>query len=347
MTAAILYRNNPDGTLTCTACRRYCRLREGQTGFCGVRCNTGGRLDLEVYSLPFAVNVDPIEKKPVLHAYPGSRIYSFGTAGCNFACRFCQNYGMSQRREVTGIEMTPENIVDEAISLGCSGIAFTYNEPTIFAEFARDVGLMAHRKGLFNIFVTNGYETPEAIDLLEDFLDFATVDFKGDASMDFYRRYMSVPDPSLIFDTVSRLYRIGVHVEITDLVIPRLVPGDGPLISMIERIKEIAGDEVPISFLRYHPDYRMTEPPTPLNLLKQHYRIARSMGMKYVYIGNVPGIREQNTYCPSCGSLLVERDMMQTLYIGVKENSQCPVCGEKIPIELGRFVPPDRRRIRA
>lgn len=347
MATALLYRDNRDGTLTCTACRRYCRLRAGQTGFCGVRTNMGGKLDLEVHSLPFAINVDPIEKKPVLHAYPGSRIYSLGTAGCNFACMFCQNFEMSQRRSVTGVGMTPEEIVEDAVRLHCTGIAFTYNEPTIFAEFSRDVGLIAHKKGLFNIFVTNGYETPEAVDLIADFLDFATVDFKGDASVDFYRRYMSVPDPSHIFDTVERLYRRGVHLEITDLVIPGLVSGDAPLISMIERLLKIAGDELPISFLRYHPDYKMSEPATPLDLLKHHYQIAHNMGMKYVYIGNVPGIREQNTYCPSCGSLLVERDMMHTISIRITDESRCPVCGEKIPIKMGRFVSAVQSRISA
>lgn len=339
MSAAILYRNNPDGSITCTACRRYCRLRNGQTGFCGIRTNSTGRLDLQVHSLPFSVNVDPIEKKPVLHAYPGVRIYSFGTTGCNFACRFCQNYEMSQRREVAGIRMSPEDIVDDAVRMGCSGIAYTYNEPTIFAEFAQDVGLIAHRRGLFNIFVTNGYETPESVDLISNFLDFATVDFKGDASPEFYRRYMSVPDPSFIFDTISLLLEKGIHVEVTDLVIPQVVTGDTYLISMIERLQEIAGNEVPLSFLRYHPDYRMTEPSTPLDLLRNHYTTARRMGMKYVYIGNVPGISEQNTYCPSCGSLVVERDMLHTLSVRLTGGGNCPACGAKIPIILGKFTP--------
>ena len=332
---ASLYEPLGWGTVKCTACRRYCRLKPGQTGFCGVRKNIDGYLDLQVHSIPMAINIDPIEKKPVLHAYPKSRILSFGTSGCNFACKFCQNYEMSQRREVVGRKTTPEEIVDLAIRNGCDGIAYTYNEPTIFLEFAEDIGKLAHEKGLFNIFVTNGYESPEAVESLKNFLDFATVDFKGNASQEFYRKYISIGDPDSIFDTLSLLRNTSIHVEVTDLVIPEIGDDLKEAEIMISRVLEIYGPNMPISFLRFYPDYLLRDlPPTPVKTLMEHYRLAMDMGVKYVYIGNVPGLKEQNTYCPTCGTLLVKRDYLETTQMNLLTDSTCPRCGEKIPFLL-------------
>lgn len=332
---ARLYDVLPDSVVKCTACRRYCMLKTGQTGFCGVRKNVGGELDLLVHSIPMAINIDPIEKKPVLHAFPGSRILSFGTSGCNFACKFCQNYEMSQRREVVGRRNTPEQIVESALRNGCSGIAYTYNEPTIFMEFAEDVGRIAHKNGLFNIFVTNGYETPEAVDAMKNFLDFATVDFKGNAAVEFYRKYISIPDPWSIYDTLELLKRTSIHVEITDLVVTDIGDDLKEAESMIQRILEIFGRDMPLSFLRFHPDYLLRDlEPTPLITLRQHYELAKSMGLKYVYIGNVPGLDEQNTYCPNCGKLLVERNYLMTTGMYLSADSTCPECHKNIPFVL-------------
>lgn len=310
-------------------------MKPGQTGFCGVRKNIDGDLDLLVHSIPMAINIDPIEKKPVLHAYPGSRILSFGTSGCNFACKFCQNYEMSQRREVVGYRNTPEEIVNHAIRTGCQGIAYTYNEPTIFIEFAEDVGKIAHEKGLFNIFVTNGYESPEAVESMKNFLDFATVDFKGNASEEFYRKYISIGDSGSIFDTLALLKKTDIRVEITDLVVPRIGDDLKEAESMISRILEIFGPEMPLSFLRFHPDYLLRDlPPTPFETLKEHYSLAKDMGMKFVYIGNVPGAKEQNTYCPKCGELLISRNYFDTTKVNLLSDSTCPNCREKIPFLL-------------
>ena len=329
---ASLFETVDGGAVKCTACRRYCRLRPGQTGFCGVRKNVDGELDLLVHSIPMAINIDPIEKKPVLHAYPGSRILSFGTSGCNFACKFCQNYEMSQRREVVGRRSTPEEIVDLAIRTDCQGIAYTYNEPTIFLEFAEDVGKLAHKEGLFNIFVTNGYETPEAVESMKRFLDFATVDFKGNASVEFYRKYISIGDPGSIFDTLSILKKTDIHVEITDLVIPEIGDDIHEAESMVSKILDIFGPEMPLSFLRFHPDYLLRNlPPTPVKTLKEHYWLAKGMGLKYVYIGNVPDLKEQNTYCPECGTLLIGRNYLETTQMNLLTGSVCPECGTKIP----------------
>lgn len=332
---AMLYETSEGEAVRCTACRRYCTLKPGQTGFCGVRKNVDGALDLLVHSMPMGMNIDPIEKKPILHAYPGSRVLSFGTSGCNFACKFCQNYDMSQRRDIVGRKTTPEEIVETAIRNGCQGIAYTYNEPTIFIEFAEEVGKIAHRNGLFNIFVTNGYETPEAVDSMKRFLDFATVDFKGNASTEFYRKYISIGDPGSIFDTLSQLKETDIHVELTDLVIPEIGDNIHEARLMISHIVDIFGDDIPMCFLRFHPDYLLNElPVTPLVSLMEHYDLAREMGMNYVYIGNVPGIREQNTYCPGCRNLLVQRDRMRTVKVNLLPESTCPECGKSIPFIL-------------
>ncbi len=323
---AKLYRRIDD-SVECTACSRYCRLKPGKTGFCGVRKNIDGDLYLLVYGLPAAINVDPIEKKPVLHMYPGARIFSLSTVGCSFACQYCQNYDISQRRTITGYHYDPEDIVEEALNMGCQGIAYTYNEPSIFMEYAHDIGVIARRHGLINIFVTNGFETPESIDYAKDFLDAATVDFKGNASDEFYRKYILVPSARPIFETLANLKSAGIHVEITDLVVPGVGDRLEDARSMLERIMDILGEYVPISFLRFHPDYRMMDlPDTPIETLRKHHDLAVSMGFKYVYVGNVPGYGE-NTYCPNCGNLLIERFVFSSKVIGLDKNGKCKKCG--------------------
>ena len=328
MQEAILYAPMPDLKVRCTACRRYCLLANGQTGFCGVRTNVGGKLYLANFGRILAKQLDPIEKKPIIHAHPNSLIYSIGTSGCDFACRFCQNYDISQRKTPEGYEISPAEIVEEAIEYGCGGIAFTYNEPTIFAEFAAEVGKLAHERGLFNIYVTNGYETPDTVRFISDFLDFVTVDFKGNASDQFYRQYMSVPHVEDIFDTLALFIKNGVHTEITDLVVPQVGDSLTALEAMLDRIMAIAGRDIPISFLRFHPDYRMMDfPYTPVSTLNEHYEMARKKGFRYVYVGNVHGSEKQNTYCPLCGRAIIRRDMMHTLEINLDPDGRCSFCG--------------------
>lgn len=326
----------PDGRIRCDVCLRRCVLKEGQTGFCGIRKNEAGRIRLLAYGKVEALNIDPIEKKPVLHAFPNSRILSLSTTGCNFACQYCQNWDISQKRKISGTKMSPQEIVDMAIKYGCRGIAYTYNEPTIFLEYARDIGVLARKMGLINIFVTNGYETPETVGVLADFLDFATVDFKGNGNDDFYRRYISVDGARPIFDTIKRMKEAGIHVEVTDLVIPQIGDDLEDARRMVSNVMEICGEDTPLSFLRFHPDYKLLNvPETPLNTLKEHYDLARSMGMRYVYIDNVPGDSRQNTFCPSCGDTVVKRDIFSTLELNLTEDGKCKHCGYKIPIILG------------
>lgn len=331
---AELYESAPEGRIRCTACSRYCLLKEGQTGFCGVRKNEGGKLDLMVYGRPLAVQIDPIEKKPILHAKQGTYIYSIGTAGCDFACQFCQNFDISQRKKIEGsLIMEPEAVVKDAIRNGCKGIAFTYNEPTIYTEYARDIGLIARDSGLFTVYVSNGYETEESVSMMEEFLDYITVDFKGNGSVDFYRRYMSVPNSDFIYKTLRVLSKSGIHAEITDLVVPRVGDSIGEAEKMIGKVRDIFGTSIPMSFLAFHPDYRMMEfPRTPVETLEQHYDLARNMGMEYVYIGNVPGNKYQNTYCAKCGAICVERNMMHTLSFNLTEDGKCKNCGNYVGI---------------
>lgn len=332
---AVLQEVREDGRVLCTACVRRCLLGPGQRGFCGIRKNIDGRLHLLTYGRPYSLAVDPIEKKPVLHCYPGYRVLSFGTTGCNFACQYCQNYDMSQRRDVAGEHMTPEEVVEAAVDTGCQGIAYTYNEPTVFIEFAHDVGVLARKRGLINIFVTNGYETREAIDYARDFLDIMTVDFKGNANNDFYRKYISVMSADPIYDTIRWAVEAGIHVEVTDLVVPQIGDNLEDARLMVRRVLDAAGPDTPISFLRFHPDYKLIHiPSTPVKTLEMHRDLALSEGAKYSYIGNVPGHAYENTYCPSCGSELILRSGFRSKVIGVDRIGTCSKCGYKINVKL-------------
>ncbi len=323
--------------LRCLACYRYCLLGNGQSGFCGVRKNDNG-LKLLVKNLPMGINIDPIEKKPVLHMLPGARILSFGTAGCNFACRYCQNYEMSQRRTPDGYYMEPEDIISMALKYKCDGIAYTYNEPSIFIEYASEIGRLAHKYGLINIFVTNGYETPEAIDEASKFLDAMTIDFKGNGNESFYKKYISIPRPDYIYKTIELAFKKNIHVEVTDLIVPEIGDDLKSAEEMIKKIIEIS-DEIPISFLKYHPDYLLRIHETDFDTLLKHYELARSLGIKYAYIGNVLSEYE-NTYCPKCGNLLIKREWFKSYIKGIDLNGRCKNCGynTKIILKKGSVI---------
>ncbi|MFP3229300.1 MAG: AmmeMemoRadiSam system radical SAM enzyme [Nitrososphaeria archaeon] len=339
MREADLYRVEGD-RVVCTACARYCRLKEGQVGLCGVRANVGGRLMLLVYGRIIASHVDPIEKKPLLHFWPGSSVLSIATTGCNWLCRYCQNFDISQRRSVEGVEASPEEVVEAALRVGADGVTYTYNEPTIFMEFARDVGLLARARGLFNTFVTNGYMTPESAEVAARFLDAATVDFKGNGNPEFLRRYAGVPDPSPIYETLLELRRAGVHVEVTDLVVPGVGTGD-----RVEDARRLArwvadnlGPDTPMHFLRFHPDYLMSGvPPTPVEALERHREAAMQEGIRYAYVGNVPGHEYEHTYCPGCGRPVIRRSGFDIIGWDLDEENRCKYCGQKIPI-VGKLV---------
>lgn len=346
---AVLYEKKEGGKVRCTACARYCEMSPGQVGLCGVRGNEGGRLDLYVYGKVIAGHVDPVEKKPLVHYRPGSPIYSIATTGCNWLCRYCQNHDISQRRKVEGADMSPADVVDEAVANGADGIAYTYNQPTIFLEFARDCGLEAHRRGLFNAFVSNGYDTPEAVAMMGEFLDCITVDFKGSAEPAFTRRYIGVPDPQPIFDTILEIRdKTDIHVEITDLVVPEVGDDLGAARRLCEFVRDELGDKTPVHFLRFHPDYKMMEfGRTPVETLERHHSVAVESGLKYAYVGNVPGHPLEKTYCHGCGGIAVDRCGFAITGWNLDDANACRRCGAAVPI-TGRPPPgysPNRLRI--
>ena len=218
---AELYTKLPNGRIKCTACARLCEIPDGKIGLCGIRGVVDNKLQLFVYGKVIAGHIDPIEKKPVTHYRPGTAIFSIATTGCNWLCKYCQNYDISQRRKIEGTEMTPKEVVDMAVSYGAQGIAYTYNEPSIFIEFAKDCGIEAHKKGIFNIFVSNGYDTPESVSMMNKFLDCITVDFKGSGKQEFVRKYIGIPNADPIFQSLREIRdKTKIHTEITDFIVP-------------------------------------------------------------------------------------------------------------------------------
>lgn len=331
---AVLYKKLPNNKVRCTACARYCEMANGQIGLCGVRGNKNGKLELFVYGKVIAGHVDPIEKKPVVHYKPGSSVFSIATTGCNWLCKYCQNYDISQRRKIEGTDMTPEQVVQTTIDYGADGIAYTYNEPSIFIEFARDCGVIARKKGLYNIFVSNGYDTPDSVKMMNEFLDCITVDFKGNAEPNFTRRYIGVPDPKPVFDTLLEIRdKTNIHVEITDLIVPQVGDDLEYAKRLCKFVYDQFGSEIPIHFLRFHPDYKMMEfDSTPVETLEKHYEIAKQVGLKYAYIGNVPGHPLEHTYCPECKNIVVKRFGFDIEGWNLDEKNSCKFCGNKIPI---------------
>lgn len=331
---AILYEKLPDDKVRCTACARYCEIKKDQIGLCGIRGNKDGKLELFVYGKVIAGHVDPIEKKPVTHYYPGSKIFSIATTGCNWLCKYCQNSDISQRRKVEGVDMTPDEVVNTAIKYGAQGIAYTYNQPSIFIEFARDCGIAARKKGLMNIFVSNGYDTPETVKMMGEFLDAITVDFKGSAELEFTRKFIGVPDPKPIFDTLLEIRdKTKIHVEITDLIVPKVGDNLEYARKLSKFIYDEFGPEMPIHFLRFHPDYKMMDyEPTPVKTLEKHYQVAKEEGLKYVYLGNVPGHPWEHTYCSQCNKIVVKRFGFDIQGWNMDKDNKCKFCGNQIPI---------------
>lgn len=339
---ASLYKKLADNRVNCRACARYCNIPEGKIGLCGVRQNIDGKLYLLVYGKVIAAHVDPIEKKPVTHYAPGSRIFSIGTAGCSWLCHYCQNYDISQRRKVGGMDMSPEEVVNLAERYGCQGIAYTYNEPTVFIEFAHDAGVIAKSKGLINIFVSNGYCTPDSVNVMNDFLDCITVDFKGNGETNFLRRCIGIPNAEPIFQTLLEIRdKKSIHLEITDLVVPQIGDNIDEVRKLSGWLYENLGPDTPIHFLRFHPDYKLMHlPPTPIETLEKHYEIAKEAGLNYVYIGNVPGHRFEHTYCPGCNKIVVRRHGFDITGWHMDDHNRCMNCGHEISIigKLNRSI---------
>ena len=313
--------------ITCLLCRHYCHLKEGQTGICGVNKNVGGELKTLVYGHPVALNVDPVEKKPLYHLLPGSKALSFGTVGCNFKCPFCQNWNISQETHVNEeVEVSPRQMVDLALEHGCRSIAYTYNEPTIFYPYAKDIGVIAREKGLKNIFVSNGFESPEIIKDMPSWLDAANIDLKS--WDDAYYKKVLKGGLEEVKDTLRMMVAEGIWVEVTTLLIVGENDSDKDLEEMAAFIANELGRHVPWHLSAFHPDYKMKDHEfTGIETLKRAEKIGKKAGLHYVYLGNVPV--HGDTYCPDCGELLIDRTGYTVTVNNLKEG-HCPKCDRKI-----------------
>ncbi|MDE1820421.1 MAG: AmmeMemoRadiSam system radical SAM enzyme [Euryarchaeota archaeon] len=329
----LLYEALPQRKVRCTACARYCTIPEGSHGFCFVRANHAGKLELLTYGIVAAVQVDPVEKKPLSHYRPGTRVFGIGTHGCNWRCQYCQNFEISQDHGIEGRKLSPQEAVEWALRRECQGITFTYNEPTIFIEYAVDVIDEAHRHGLFANFVTNGYMTPEATDLLRGKLDAVSVDFKGSGEPGFMRKYIQAKGPEPILSSLEALAKNGTHVEVTNLIVPKVGDDPAALRKLAAWVRDHLGREVPFHLLRWHPDYKMMDlPETPIPTLEKLHAIAKEEGLDYVYLGNVWGHPLEHTYCPKCGSIAVDRYGFYIRSWNLDEQNRCKECLHPIPI---------------
>ncbi len=335
---ATLWERSGD-RIRCNACSRRCLIKDGSHGFCYVRKNMGGRLFLANYGVLDAIQLDPIEKKPFNHFMPGAKVLGVGTSSCNFGCLFCQNHNISKENDIEGIYISPKDLVRMAMDQKAEVIAFTYNEPTIFIEYALDVAKIAHENGIYTVFVSNGYMTKEAVQLMKGNIDAVVVDFKGNAERVFTNKYMAVYSSEPIKEALLALANAGIHIEITDLVIPNVGDSERACAEMCEWISNNLGDNVPLHFTRFYPDYKMQNiGATPLKTLERHYGIAKQYGLRYVYIGNVPGNSNESTFCPECGSVAIGRYGFDITEWNVTKNMKCKSCGASIPIVGDSYV---------
>ncbi len=328
---SLLYDKLEDSKVKCKTCAWRCLLKEGKMGFCGVRENRGGVLYALNYGLVSSANVDPIEKKPLYHFYPGSKVFSLGTVGCNFRCLHCQNYSISQvplgdvDRDLA--VYSPEQAVTMAKDLGCRGLAWTYNEPAIWFEYTYDSARLAKAQDLYTVYVTNGYMTSEALEMISPFLDAMNVDVKGFRES-FYKKVCKTRLKPVL-ETVERAHKLQIHLELTYLVIPTLNDSEEEISDFVDWVEGVS-PEIPVHFSRFHPDYLLTDvPSTPLKTLEDAWALA-SKKLQYVYVGNVPAHKAENTFCPECNSLLIERAGYNTRIVGLTGGS-CKRCKKPIP----------------
>ncbi len=313
--------------IKCLLCRHYCKLKDGQTGVCGVNKNEGGHLINLVYGKISAFNIDPIEKKPLYHFLPGTTALSIGTVGCNMQCSFCQNWQISQVRKVEEQEVVmPEDLVKLALKYNSKSIAYTYNEPTIFYPYARDVALEAQKYGIKNVFVTNGIESEEVVRDMKGIIDAANVDFKA-YDEKYYRRELKAPFS--VRETLKLMKQTGLWVEVTTLIIPEVNDAPEHLEKIAGFIADELGTETPWHISAFHPDYKMRDRgPTPRETLEKAYDIGTKKGLKFIYIGNLGLLN--TTYCPNCHVPLIERRGYQLLSYKIIDG-KCYNCQTKIP----------------
>ncbi len=318
-----------DGRVVCDLCPKHCALREGKRGACYIRMNYQGEIVLTSYGRSSGFCIDPIEKKPLNHFYPGSKVLSFGTAGCNLSCQFCQNWEISKSRQVDTLsdKAMPEQLAQAAFNYGCQSIAFTYNDPVIFLEYARDAAIAAKEKGVKTVAVTAAYICEKPRKAFFEHIDAANVDLKA-FSTQFYKKRCHA-DLQVVLDTLLYLkHETHVWFEITCLLIPGENDSEGEIHQMCEWIANKLGSDIPLHFSAFHPDFKMRDKPaTPLSTLLMARNIALNYGLKYVYCGNVHDIESDTTYCPYCHSRLIERDWYQLKQYALNGTGHCLNCG--------------------
>ena len=330
---ARLYTPLENGAVRCALCAHQCKIAMGKRGICQVRENHDGKLDSLVYGKLIARHVDPIEKKPLFHLLPNSLTYSIATVGCNFKCRFCQNADIAQmpsdhQGAIVGDPVTPATVVVDAKAKACDSIAYTYTEPTVFFEFALDVAHQAHAAGLRNIFVTNGYMSAEALDMILPILDAANVDLKA-FSDDFYHKVCGAR-LTPVKETLKRMKAGGILVEVTTLLIPGLNDSSEELHAIARFLAEELGPETPWHISRFRPAYRMTDrTDTPVKTLHAARDIGMAAGLRYVYVGNVPGSGGENTLCPDCGNIVINRFQYRSR-TNLIDGNHCACCNQMI-----------------
>ena len=347
MHEAILYKKLENKKVMCTACKQKCVIAPNHTGICGVRQNKDGKLFLLVYGKASAVNIDPVEKKPLYHFLPGTSIFSLGTVGCNFACTFCQNWNLSQaakdlrfkllkekKPEVMdielskfGYELSPKKIVEMCVERNIPSIAYTYNEPTIFFEYLYDASKLAHKSGIKNVLVTNGYESDESLEMLKGYVSAMNIDLKS-FNDEFYRKICQAKlEP--VLETIKKSHELGIWIEITTL----LIPGKNDSEEEVKKIAEfIAGIDknIPWHISAFHPEYKMTDvPSTSTNFIHKSYNIGKKSGLNYVYVGNIIDDERSGTYCQKCSTLLIRRRGYSS-DIEKIQDGKCMKCNEKI-----------------
>ncbi|MGE4470908.1 MAG: AmmeMemoRadiSam system radical SAM enzyme [Desulfovibrio sp.] len=332
MHKAELWQSLSDDRVQCRLCRRMCVIAAGERGQCGVRENRSGTLYSLVYDKIAALNLDPVEKKPLYHFLPGSQTFSFGTAGCNFSCAFCQNDALSQLprqgHAIPGRMASPGELVDAARRNQATSMAYTYSEPTIFFELMRDTAVLAKEQGLYNILVSNGYQGPDCLEKLGPLIQAANVDLK--AFTDKFYKELCGARLGPVLENLRIMRELGWWLEVTTLVIPDWNDSQAELMQLAGFIAETLGPDTPWHVSRFHPQFRMCHgESTPLATLERALKAGREAGLRHVYIGNVPGHAANHTYCPDCGERLVER-----LGFGVREfrihSNACPDCGQHI-----------------
>jgi pyruvate formate lyase activating enzyme len=328
---AMLWEPLPHGKVRCNLCAHRCVIRDGRLGVCGVRLNQGGVLYTLVYGKAIAHHVDPIEKKPLFHFFPGSRSFSIATVGCNFRCSFCQNWDISQLSKISpqieGYALPPEEVVQLARESASLSIAYTYTEPTIFYEYAYDTARLAQSQGIRNLFVTNGYMTAEALEAISPYLDAANVDLKS------FRQsyYLKVVGGRLasVLESLRLMKKLNIWVEVTTLLIPGENDSEDELRDIAEFVCEL-GPETPWHISRFFPAYKMLDvPPTPISKLRRARDIGKEAGLRYVYIGNVPSDHGEDTFCYQCGALVIRRVGFSVLSNALRGGC-CPECGTPI-----------------